>query len=124
MNARDTVSPEPVRTISDIVSVSDTPDAIEATSVLRRRTVSAVDQAARYGRGVEWVRPTDLVARGGSRVAGAGIDFQTELARRTRQLTATGARGLHNRARRLPPLSAFGRGTAHRGMERGPVGMT
>ena len=53
------------------------PEAVEAASVQRRRTRAGIDPTVYRGRGVEWVRPTDLIARGSSRVAGAGINFQT-----------------------------------------------
>ncbi|MBD4582297.1 hypothetical protein GUG60_24430, partial [Xanthomonas citri pv. citri] len=74
-------------------------------------------------RGVEWVRPTDLLARHGAALAGRGIDFEVELARRTRTATNTGVRGVGERARRLPPLSAFGRSrTTESVPSRSPVG--
>lgn len=112
------------RTSGDIAGASGTPDAIEAATVTTSPAELAGDPAVRRGRGVEWVRPTDLAARGSARAAGAGIDFQADLARRTRHLTATSARTLAERVRRLPPLSAFGRRGADRGVERGAVGMT
>ena len=68
------------------------------------------------------LRPTDLIARGSSRVAGAGINFQTELRRRTFEVTAASARGIADRARHLPPLSAFGHGNPRHGAERGAIG--
>lgn len=75
--------------------------------------------------GVEWVRPSDLMTRGGSRVAGRGIDFQAELARRSRRGIVQAGRAtgrgvtraghaVSERARRLPPASAFGRGGGER----------
>ena len=64
------------------------------------------------GRGVEWVRPTDLIARHSAHAAGRGLDFQAELARRTRTPLGAGVRRLGDRARRLPPISAFGCSTA------------
>src|SRR5690606_23827525 len=78
--------------------------------------------AARRVRGVAWVRPTDLLARQSAAVAGRGIDFEVELARRTRQFTgqmtrASGrglgkaAQAISERARRLPDVSEFGRGS-------------
>lgn len=112
------------RTAGDVAGASGTPDAIEAATVTASPADPAVDPAGRRGRGVEWVRPTDLVARGSARAAGAGIDFQADLARRTRHLTSTSAHALAERVRRLPPLSAFGRRGADRGVERGAVGMT
>ena len=72
---------------------------------------------------VEWVRPTDLMARTGSRMAGAGIAFQADMARRSRHAATTSARVLAVRARRLPPVSAFGRGHADRATTRDAVGI-
>lgn len=104
-----------------------TPDAVEAAKVYRRRGNDGRDAAwdARRARGVEWVRPTDLIARHGAGLAGRGFDFEVELARRTRTVTATGMRGLGHRAHRLPPLSAFGcRTPAQAGPSRPPVGVS
>ncbi len=98
------------------------PEAVEAASVQRRRPRAGIDPSAYRGRGVEWVRPTDLIARGSSRLAGAGINFQTELRRRTFEVTAASARGIADRARHLPPLSAFGHGNSRHGAERGAIG--
>jgi len=82
-------------------------------------------EAVRRRSGVEWVRPTDLLAARTGRVAGQGIDFHAELARRTRRapgqvyrgartVARSGARVVSERARRLPPMTAFGRGGSHR----------
>ncbi|OJU41507.1 MAG: hypothetical protein BGN97_10065 [Microbacterium sp. 69-10] len=106
-----------------------TPEAVEDAEVSELARHADPSQATKTvaaakrkpGRGVEWVRPSDLMTRAGSHVAGRGIDFQAELARRARGLTADGARAagrgarnagraLSERARRLPPASAFGRG--------------
>lgn len=112
--------------IGDVAGATGTPDAIEASHT-SRRVDPAVDPALsrerRVGRGVEWVRPTDLMARTGSRVAGAGIDFQADMARRSRHAATTSARALAVRARRLPPVSAFGRGHADRATTRDAVGI-
>lgn len=108
--------------LGDVAGVNGVPDAVEATSSRRLRRLP-INPSVATGRGVEWVRPTDLVARGASRVAGAGIDFQRELARRARAATSDHVRALGQRARRLPPLSVFGRGSTDRGMDRGAVGM-
>lgn len=109
----------------DIAGATGTPDAIEATSV--RHHDPSIDPAfsphQRVGRGVDWVRPTDLMARSGSRIAGAGIDFQADMARRSRHAAATSARAVAARARRLPPVSAFGRGHATEPMTRDSVGI-
>lgn len=107
----------------DTAGASGVPDAIEASAIGHRRRDLAFDPAAARARGVEWVRPSDLMVRAGSRVAGAGIDFQSELFRRARTATADAARDLRDRARHLPPVSAFGRSQARNGAERGPVGM-
>jgi hypothetical protein len=104
------------------VTIASAPEALEAASVQSHRRGARIDPAFYRGRGVEWVRPTDLMVRGGSRVAGAGINFQAELRRRTYQATATSARGIAERARHLPPLSAFGHGSSRRGAERGAIG--
>src|SRR5690625_6347316 len=42
---------------------------------------------------------SDLLTRHGAALAGRGIDFEVELARRTRTTTATGLRGIGDRAR-------------------------
>ncbi|MBO0981589.1 hypothetical protein [Microbacterium sp. SD291] len=102
--------------------VATAPEAVEATSVRSRRRWAVVNPASYRGRGVEWVRPTDLMARSGSRVAGAGINFQAELHRRTRDAATTSIRGIAERARRLSPASAFGHGSSRRGTERSAVG--
>ena len=104
------------------VRTTSAPEAVEAASVQHHRSGAGIDPTLYRGRGVEWVRPTDLMVRGGSRVAGAGINFQAELRRRTYQATATSARGIAERARHLPPLSAFGHGSSRRGAERGAIG--
>lgn len=91
---------------------------------LTGRGATAAGKATR-ARGVEWVRPTELVAHRSGRIAGRGIDFQAELARRSRRLPGqtvrVSRRGISNasarlseRARRLPPASAFGRGGGER----------
>lgn len=86
------------------------------------KKVSAEESGTERRRsGVEWVRPSDLLAARLGRVAGQGIDFQAELARRarlvpghayrgTRTVARSGVRVVSERARRLPPVTAFGRG--------------
>ncbi len=74
---------------------------------------------------VEWVRPTDLMVLRSARMAGRGFDFQAGLARRARRMPGqtfratrigarSGARFVSERARKLPPVTAFGRGTEER----------
>lgn len=84
-----------------------TPEAVRAAQVTRTEK----HQAAVRGRGVEWVRPTDLMARHTANVAGRGLDFQAELTRRTRAPLRIGMQTVKDRARRLPPITAFGRRT-------------
>ncbi|MBW1640031.1 hypothetical protein G3H63_13245 [Microbacterium resistens] len=109
----------------------ETPRESESSALARHRDLSLTaqsngkDAAMRARAGVEWVRPTDLMASRSARMAGRGIDFQAELARRARRVpgqayraTRTGARSgarfVSERARRLPPVTAFGRGGGER----------
>ena len=91
------------------LEAATTPEAVRAAQVARTEKHHA---AVNRGRGVEWVRPTDLMARHSANVAGRGLDFQAELARRTRTPLRIGMQAVRDRARRLPPISAFGRSTA------------
>lgn len=61
------------------------------------------------GHGVAWVRMSDLISTGAGRVAGRGIDFEAELARRLRHPAEATHRAILNRSSALPPLDAFGR---------------
>ena len=63
--------------------------------------------------GIIWVRASDLLNSGTGRVAGRGLDFEAELARRMRRSASTTRRAIRERADRLPPLSAFGRSQGH-----------
>ena len=100
--------PEEPRDRPEPVEATSTPEAVRAAQVARDDKQHAIVR----GRGVEWVRPTDLIARHSAHAAGRGLDFQAELARRTRTPIGAGVRRLGDRARRLPPISAFGRSTA------------
>ena len=99
----------PARQVSDEpeepVASASAPEAVRAAQVARDDKQHSLVR----GRGVEWVRPTDLIARHSAHAAGRGLDFQAELARRTRTPIGAGVRRLGDRARRLPPISAFGR---------------
>ncbi len=109
----------------------ETPRESEASALARHRDPSLTaqsigkDAAMRARAGVEWVRPTDLMASRSARMAGRGIDFQAELARRARRVPGqayratrdgarSGARFVSERARKLPPVTAFGRGGGER----------
>ncbi|MFV0451345.1 MAG: hypothetical protein ACK5LS_03720 [Propioniciclava sp.] len=114
--------PEPERE-REPVDATGTPNAVEAARV-RRDDQEHGPLAARRARGVEWVRPTDLIARHGATLSGRGIDFDADLAHRARAPLASRLHDLGNRARRLPPLSAFGRsGTSGSGPVRSGIGM-
>src|SRR5699024_1137354 len=102
--------PEPIsaRTAAESAEKIEAPDALRAARAAHRRETERQTPAAesRRARGAEWVRPTELIARQGAALAGRGIDFEVERARRTRTPIAAGAQHLGERARRLPPLSA------------------
>ena len=113
--------PEPERE-RELAESTGTPDAVGAAHI--RRDDQEHTPAGRRARGVEWVRPTDLIARHGATLSGRGIDFEAELARRARAPIANRLQDLTDRARRLPPLSAFGRsGNASSWPVRAGVGM-
>lgn len=116
-------TPEPVEERPELVEKTGTPDAVEA-ALVRRDGDQGTPGHERRARGVEWVRPTDLIARHGATLSGRGIDFEAELARRARTPIANRMHDLADRARRLPPLSAFGRSaTSPTGPVRSGVGM-
>ncbi|HWV50627.1 MAG TPA: hypothetical protein VN035_14330 [Microbacterium sp.] len=98
----------------------ETPDAIEAAKIARAGEGETTPDRFR-ARGVEWVRPTDLLARHGARLAGNGIDFQAGISYRSRQAALAKVRSLADRAKRLPPLSAFGRSSTAHSSERSPI---
>ena len=54
---------------------------------------------SRVGRGIAWVRPTDLIASSSARIAGRGINFQTELAHRARRAPGHAYRAIRNGVR-------------------------
>ena len=94
---------------TEAVELAGTPDAVKQETARRQAVRERLDRVR--GRGVEWVRPTDLMARHSANVAGRGLDFQAELARRTRTPLRVGMLAARDRARRLPPITAFGRRT-------------
>lgn len=107
---------------TEAVEVGGTPEAVKQASARRDAVRERMDQVR--GRGVEWVRPTDLLMRSSGTLAGRGIEFNSEQGRRLRSTLATGARSVSERAKRLPPLSAFGRRGQHvEGPARSGVGM-
>lgn len=113
-------APEPVDD-AKMQDAAETLDALEAEKIARRSGAKPLALNA-PARGVEWVRPTDLLARHSARVAGNGIDFQSATAYRARQAALQRARSLADRAKRLPPLWAFGRSSSPRPSSRSAIG--
>ena len=124
------------RDVRDRTSGPEEAEGVEAPALARHRDPSArrgrtgtrrAADADRPGRGVTWVRPSDLMTQAGGRVAGAGISFEAELARRARRAPVSAVvasrrairarqaerenhhRGAgRDRVSRLPELSEFG----------------
>jgi hypothetical protein len=87
-----------------------------------RRPRVAMPERRTSRNGLEWVRASDLLSSGGGRIAGRGLDFETELARRLRRAPSAIRQAIHERADRLPPLSEFGQSSAHPPMSRHGLG--
>jgi len=116
--------PPPGRNDPDRAEATDaagTPDAVKDAESRK----AAKERLARVrGRGVDWMRPTDLIAQGGGALSRRGIDHTAEMDRHVRAPIEKGARWVAERAKRLPPLSAFGhRGGTEQGPRRSGVGM-
>ncbi|MEL5990263.1 hypothetical protein ACOKGD_06735 [Microbacterium phosphatis] len=103
-------------TIVETDEITDTAEAESEAAAVERKL------AEHRARGVEWVRPTDLIARNSASLAGRGIDLEVEMARQARAPMVDGLRNLGDRARRLAPLSAFGHGARHQAPTRAAVG--
>ncbi len=134
-------APEP-DAAEDRGEVRQVPEAVAAADVTKRRDTTVetaitdettetteaeaeeVEQKLEEhrARGVEWVRPTDLINRGSASLAGRGIDLEVEMARKARAPMVDGLKSLGDRARRLSPLSAFGHGARHHAPTRTAVG--
>lgn len=113
--------PEPQSLHDDATRESEVPEPARLGDPSVREKASETAAAKVSRPGVEWVRPTELVALRSAQVAGRGIDFQAELARRARKAPGQAYRVVRarqrtdsQRAERLPPVSAFGRGRADR----------
>jgi hypothetical protein len=97
-------------------------------AALRRRVASDLSQTLGPSRdtadrpGIVWVRASDLLSTSSGRLAGRGLDFETELARRLRPSRASARNVIRERADRLPPLSAFGRSGEHPQLSRDGFG--
>lgn len=99
-----------------------TPEAVKKAAEARQAKKARLEQVR--GRGVDWVRPTDLLVQSSGKLAGRGIYFNAEQGRRLRKPLITGARAVSERAKRLPPVTAFGRrGATQDGPVRSGVGM-
>ena len=83
------------------------PEAIQAADVDRDQQAEL--DTEKPTRGVDWVRPSELMSRAGGALSRRGIDLQADLSHRARAGIAAGAKHLVASAKRLPPLSAFGR---------------
>ena len=131
--------PEPDM-LEDRREVRQVPEAVAAADATKRKDTTVETAAAdeitdaaeaaeveqkleeHRARGIEWVRPTDLIARNTASLAGRGIDMEVEMSRKARAPLVDGLRNLGDRARRLSPLSAFGHGARHHAPTRAAVG--
>lgn len=118
---RDPEPPVPEPTGAQTAVAVEVPDAVKQAEVAKDIVKERLD--AVRSRGVTWVRPSDLLTRGASVVAGRGIAWNTAMGVRARSGLAAGARAVAGRVRRLPPLSAFGRGRSQEAQVRSGVGM-
>ena len=108
LETRHDIEPPTMRAVGSEAEQVIVPDAVKQSA---RKT--AKDRLASVrGRGIEWMRASDLIVRGTSRVAGAGIRFHQEVGVQTPRGLASGVRAVSRRARELPPVSAFGRRNA------------
>lgn len=88
------------------------PEAIAAATVSREQEREGLE-VDRPTRGVDWVRASDLLARGSGAISRRGIDLDAKLGYKARHGIAVGAKFVGRKTvqavRKLPPLSAFGR---------------
>lgn len=120
-------TPPPETTRPDRAETPGAPEAIQAADVTRttgaKTETADVDPALRKARGVDWVRTSDLMARGTGQISRLAIDFEANLAHKAHDGLARGVTRLGAKEREMPPISAFGRSTSRDGAGRGPVGM-
>ncbi len=69
-------------------------------------TAAASGPGSRVGRGITWVRPSDLIASSTARIAGRGINLQAELAYRARRAPGHAYRATRDRARDIQERQA------------------
>lgn len=123
MNEQQTIGHEPraERSESPTTSAPEAAGEVERSAFAVHRDPSLGDGArtagSRVGRGIEWVRPSDLIAAGSARVVGRGIDLQTELARQARRMPGRairagrdGVRAVRERAAARPRPERRGAG--------------
>lgn len=122
--------PEPRREAEATTATLDVPDAESASVPDAVKEADTSKRAAKdrlgsvRGRGIEWVRTSDLITRGTGVMAGAGIRFNKAAVLQTRRGVVAVGRAVSKRARKLSPLSAFGRrGSRADGPVRSGVGM-
>lgn len=120
--AREVQTPTNEREPLPPVDETEVPDAVEAASTEQQAETTRDKMQTQRARGVEWVRPTDLFARSSAALSGRGIDLQSKLAKGVDRGIVTGTKHLATAAKKLPPLSAFGRGRAHEAPTRSAVG--
>lgn len=70
-----------------------------AFAVLRDPSLTKSEKQPHVGRGIAWVRPSDLIASSTARIAGRGIDLQADLARRVRRVPGQAYRTTRNQVR-------------------------
>ena len=122
------------------VDPATVPEAVQQSDVDRRRKLLEIDTAEEAAdveaassdvaekskltraRGVEWVRPTDLMARHSSALAGRGLELHTRFDAELRGKISAARTALGQQARRLSPLSSFGRSARHEAPTRAAVG--
>lgn len=81
----------PELTVAEPTTAADPETAVDALAVHRDPSIAAAEaapeaeSAGRSGRGVAWVRPSEMPTLFGSKVVGRGIDLQAELTRRARR---------------------------------------
>jgi len=93
-------SPEARTEPSDAADAERSAFAVHRDPSLTATTAAAAaDPASRVGRGIAWVRPTDLIASSTARIAGRGINFQAELAHRAHRTLGQAYRATRNEVR-------------------------
>ncbi len=107
-SAASVVAPGERHTPSSELKTYGPPGSVMNGSTSEPRAGVMIPDTAAFRSDIAWVRASDLLNAGTGRIAGRGIDFEAELARRMRRTPATTRRAIRERADRLPPLSEFG----------------